>query len=156
MALAQRLGYRYVNQELLLDAARRYGLAEDKLSHLDESKPTLFERFDTETRHHITVLQTTRLEFAEDDNAVLMRGGGQWLLRGVPHVLRIRIIAPFDHRVKQWIKRTAEMTGETPNSARPPSWCAGTTPRNRDACAISTRSTSRIRRSTSSSSTRRR
>ena len=115
MALAQRLGYRYVNQELLLDAARRHGLAEDKLSHLDESKPTLFERFDTETRHHITVLQTTCLEFAEDDNAVLMRGGGQWLLRGVPHVLRIRIIAPFDHRVKQWIKRTAEMTGETPN-----------------------------------------
>ncbi len=76
MALAQRLGYRYVNQELLLDAARRYGLAEDR---------------------------------------VLMRGGGQWLLRGVPHVLRIRIIAPFEYRVKQWIKRTAEMTGETPN-----------------------------------------
>src|SRR6267142_2617745 len=115
MSLAQRLGYRYVNQELLLDAARRYGLAEDRLSHLDESKPTLFERFDTETRHHITVLQTTCLEFAEDDNAVLMRGGGQWLLRGVPHVLRIRIIAPFEYRVKQWIKRTAEMTGETPN-----------------------------------------
>ena len=76
MSLAQRLGYRYVNQELLLDAARRYGLAEDKLSHLDESKPTLFERFDTETRHHITVLQTTCLEFAEDDNCVLMRGHG--------------------------------------------------------------------------------
>src|SRR6267142_509289 len=28
MSLAQRLGYRYVNQELLLDAARRYGLAD--------------------------------------------------------------------------------------------------------------------------------
>src|SRR5438876_162890 len=76
MALAQRLGYRYVNQELLLDAARRYGLAEEKLSHLEESKPTLFERFDTETRHHITVLQTTQFEFAEKDDAVLMRGGG--------------------------------------------------------------------------------
>ncbi|MBI2160079.1 MAG: cytidylate kinase family protein [Candidatus Rokubacteria bacterium] len=115
MGLAQRLGYRYVNQELLLDAARRYGLAEERLSHLDESKPTLFERFDTETRQHITVLQTTLLEFAELDNAVLMRGGGQWLLRGVPHALRVRIIAAFEHRVKQWIKRTAEMTGETPN-----------------------------------------
>src|SRR2546427_829739 len=114
-ALAQRLGYRYVNQELLLDAARRYGLAEEKLSHLEESKPTLFERFDTETRHHITVLQTTQFEFAETDNAVLMRGGGQWLLRGVPHALRVRLVAPFEHRVKQWIKRTAEMTGETPN-----------------------------------------
>jgi cytidylate kinase len=115
MALGQRLGYRYVDQELLLDAARRYGLAEDKLSHLDESKPTLFERFDAETRHHITVLQTTLLEFAELDNCVLMRGGGQWLLRGVPHVLRARVIAPFELRVKQWIKRVAEMTGETPN-----------------------------------------
>jgi cytidylate kinase len=115
MALAKRLGYRYVDQDLLLDAVRRYGLAEEKLSHLDESKPTIFERFDAETRHHITVLQTTLLELAELDNAVFMRGGGQWLLRGVPHVLRVRVIAPFEHRVKCWIKRVAAMTGETPN-----------------------------------------
>ncbi|MBI2158534.1 MAG: cytidylate kinase family protein [Candidatus Rokubacteria bacterium] len=114
MALAQRLGYRYVNQELLLDAARRYGLAEERLSHLDESKPTLFERFDTETRQHITVLQATLLELAELDNAVLMRGGGQWLLRGVPHAFRARLVASFEHRVKQWVRRTTEMTGETP------------------------------------------
>ncbi len=115
MGLAQRLGYRYVDHELLLDAVRRYGLAQEKLSHLDESKPTLFERFDTETRHYITVLQTTLLEFAEMDNAVLMGRGGQWLLRGIPHVLRVRVIAPFEQRVRQWIKRSADMTGETPN-----------------------------------------
>src|SRR5215813_9154893 len=115
MSLAQRLGYRYIDQELILDAVRRYGLAQEKLSHLDESKPTLFERFDTETRHYITVLQTTLLEFAEMDNAVLMGRGGQWLLRGIPHVLRVRVIAPFEQRVRQWIKRSADMTGETPN-----------------------------------------
>ncbi|HSE93132.1 MAG TPA: cytidylate kinase family protein [Methylomirabilota bacterium] len=115
MAVGQRLGYRYVDQELLQDAVRRYGLVEEKLSHLDESKPTLFERFDAETRHYITILQTTLLEFAEVDNVVLMGRGGQWLLRGIPHVLRVRVIAPFEHRVKQWIRRTAEMTGETPN-----------------------------------------
>src|SRR5919108_559051 len=98
----------------LLHLAWRYGLVEEKLSHLDESKPTLFERFDAETRHYITVLQTTLLEFAEQDNAVLMGRGGQWLLRGIPHVLRVRVIAPFDQRERQWIKRTADMTGETP------------------------------------------
>src|SRR6266513_2734691 len=97
MALAKRLGYRYVEHDLLLDAVRRYGLAEEKLSHLDESKPTIFERFDAETRHHITVLQTTLLELAELDNAVFMRGVGQCVLRGVPHVLRVRLIAPFEH-----------------------------------------------------------
>lgn len=115
MALAQRLGYRYVDQELLQDAVRRYGLVEEKLSHLDESKPSLFERFDAETRHYITILQTTLLEFAESDDVVLQGRGGQWLLRGIPHVLRVRLIAPFEHRVRQWIKRSAELTGEAPN-----------------------------------------
>lgn len=115
MALAQKLGYRYVDQELLVDAVRRYGLAEEKLSHLDESKPTIFERFDTETRHHITVLQTTLLELSELDDAVFLRGGGQWLLRGIPHVLRVRVIAPFEHRVKAWVRRVSAMTGETPS-----------------------------------------
>lgn len=115
MGLAQRLGYHYVDQELIQDAVRRYGLVEEKLSHLDESKPTLFERFDAETRHYITILQTTLLEFAESDNAILMGRGGQWLLRGIPHILRIRVIAPFEHRVRQWIKRTAEVGGEAPN-----------------------------------------
>ena len=115
MALGQQLGYRYVDQELLQDAVRRYGLAEERLSQLDESKPTIFERFDAETRHYLTVLQTTLLELAELDNAVFMRGGGQWLLRGVPHVLRVRVVAPFELRVRQWIKRVAAMTGETPN-----------------------------------------
>jgi len=115
MGLAQRLGYHYVDQELLQDAVRRYGLIEEKLSHLDESKPTLFERFDAETRDYITILQTTLLEFAESDNVVLMGRGGIWLLRGIPHVLRVRVIAPFEHRVRQWIKRTAEVSGETPN-----------------------------------------
>src|ERR671922_2824247 len=105
MAVAQRLGYRYVDQELLQDAVRRYGLAEEKLSHLDESKPTLFERFDAETRHYTSVLQSTLLEFAEADNVILMGRGGQWLLRGIPHVLRIRVIAPLEQRVKHWIRR---------------------------------------------------
>src|SRR3989475_8228378 len=55
-ALAQRLGDRYVYQELLLDAAPRHRLAEEKLSHLAESQPTLFQRFDTETRPPLTPL----------------------------------------------------------------------------------------------------
>lgn len=115
MKLGQRLGYHYVDQEILSDAVRRYGLAEDKLSHLDEAKPSLFERFDTETRHYITVLQTTLLEFARADDVIIMGRSGQWLLRGIPHVLRVRIIAPLEQRVRRWIQRTTEQTGETPN-----------------------------------------
>jgi len=114
-AVAQRLGYRYVDQELIAEAARRYGLLEEKLSHLDETKPSLFERFDVETRRYITAIQAALYEFAEADNVVLMGRGGQWLLRGIPHVLRVRVMAPFDLRVKRLIKKMSEQMGEGAN-----------------------------------------
>ncbi len=60
--VADQLGLHYVDQELISDAALRYGVLEEKLSSLDESKPSLFERFDAETRRYITVLQTALYE----------------------------------------------------------------------------------------------
>ena len=51
--VAEQLGLHYVDQELISDAALRYGVLEEKLSSLDESKPSLFERFDAETRRYI-------------------------------------------------------------------------------------------------------
>ena len=110
--LADRLGYKYVDQELIADTAHRYGLLEEKLSHLDESKPSLFERFDAETRRYITAIQTSLFEFAEHDNVVLMGRGGQWLLRGVPHVLRVRVMAPFECRVKRLAAKLSGPMGE--------------------------------------------
>ncbi len=113
--LAERLGYKHVDQELISETAHRYGLLEEKLSHLDESKPSLFERFDAETRRYITAIQTSLYEFAEQDNVVLMGRGGQWLLRGIPHVLRVRVMAPFELRVKRLAKKLAGSMGEQTN-----------------------------------------
>jgi cytidylate kinase len=112
LTVAHRLGYRHVDHEVILDHARPYGVVEEKLSHLEESKPSLFERFDVETRRYITVIQTLLYEFAGDDNTVLMGRGGQWLLQGIPHVLRVRVIAPFDLRVKRHAERLTMQAGE--------------------------------------------
>ncbi|HVQ75733.1 MAG TPA: cytidylate kinase family protein [Candidatus Binatia bacterium] len=114
-SLAERLGYHCVGPELISDAARRYGLLEEKLTHLDEAKPSLFERFDAETRRYITVIQTALYEFAERDNVILLSRGSQWLLRGIPHVLRVRVMAPFDLRVKRLSKKMAGQLGEQTN-----------------------------------------
>ena len=113
--LAERLSLHYVDQELISQAALRYGLREEKLSSLDESKPSLFERFDAETRRYLTVLQTALYEFAEKDRVVLMGRSGPWLLRGIPHVLRVRVMAPFDLRVKRLGKRLSDQMGEHTN-----------------------------------------
>jgi cytidylate kinase len=99
MAVATRLGYTYVDNEELLGRAQRYGLAEERLARLVEDRPSWVERFDAETRRCILALQAVLYEFAQADNVVLIGGGGQWLLRGVPHALRTRIVAPFPERV---------------------------------------------------------
>jgi len=109
MALAERLGYRYVDREMLSQAAKQYGVVEDKLERLDEKKPSLFERFDVETRQYITVLQSGLLDVAEQDNVIINSRGGQILLRGIAHVLRVRVIASFETRVKRVLKK---MTGQ--------------------------------------------
>jgi len=113
VALAERLGYRYVDQDMISQAARQYGVVEDKLTQLDETKPSLFERFDGETRLYIAVLQSALLDVAERDNAVIMGRGGQVLLRRIPHVLRVRVIAPLDTRVRRVIKKMAGQMRET-------------------------------------------
>ena len=112
-ALADRLGYRYVDQDMISQAAQKYGVDEAKLAPLDETKPSLFERFDVETRQYITVLQSALLDVAEVDNVVIMGRGGQVLLRGIQHVLRVRVMAPFDLRVKRVMKGMAARMGET-------------------------------------------
>jgi cytidylate kinase len=112
-ALAERLGYRCVDQDMIQQAARVYGVGEEKLTQLDETKPSLFERFDVETRWYITVLQSALLDVAEQDNVVIMGRGGQVLLRGISHVLRTRVMAPLDMRVRRVMKKMAGQMGES-------------------------------------------
>jgi osmotically-inducible protein OsmY len=61
------------------------------------------------------VIQTALYEFAEHDNVILLGRGGQWLLRGIPHVLRVRVMAPFDLRMKRLAKKMAGQMGEQTN-----------------------------------------
>jgi cytidylate kinase len=110
--LAKRLGWRYVDRDMLSEAAHRYGVGEDKLTELDEKKPSLFERFDVETRQYITVIQSAVLDIAEKDNVVINSRGGQVLLRGISHALRVFVMAPFELRVKRVMKKMAGQAQE--------------------------------------------
>jgi cytidylate kinase len=98
-AVARRLGYRLVDRESLEATAHGRGLDDERFTHLGEEKPSLWERFDIETRRYLALLDSVVYGFAEADDAVLLGRGAQWLLRGLPHVLRVRLVAPFEARV---------------------------------------------------------
>jgi len=69
--------YRYRDREVISEAAHRYGLAEAKLIHLDEEKPSLFDRVDAEGRLYVAGTQAVLWEFAQSDDVVLMGRGGK-------------------------------------------------------------------------------
>jgi cytidylate kinase len=111
-ALAERLGYRYVDQDMITQAAHQYGVGEEKLTQLDETKPSCSSA-STSRRASTSPCSSRRLDVAENDNGVLMGRGGQVLLRGIAHVLRVRVTAPFDMRVKRVVKKMAGQMGES-------------------------------------------
>ena len=112
LALAERLGYCFVDHERFLERTQRYGLDAHRLSHLEEEPPSLFERFDHETHRYIAVIQTVLFEIAAEDRSVVVGRGGQWLLRDVPHALRLRVVAPTAFRVDELTSALSSHGGE--------------------------------------------
>lgn len=106
-AVAERLGYRFLDRELIHEAAREHGIPEASLSRVDETRPTLWERFSAETRRYTTSIKATIYSLAAEGRVVLMGRGGAVLLRDVSHALRVRIMAPMATRVARLVKEGA-------------------------------------------------
>ena len=97
-AVAERLAYRFIDREVILEAARRYEVQEEKLARLEESKPTFWERFDHARERYLIFLQAALYSFAAQDNTVIAGRAAPLLLKDIAHALRVRIIAPLDVR----------------------------------------------------------
>lgn len=101
-AVAHQLGYRLVGAGMLAEAAQEHELAVERLRRLGRAKPGLLDRLGAGTQLYLAVIQNAVYEAAARNDVVLEGRGGQWLLRGVPHVLRVRVVASVDARVR-WL-----------------------------------------------------
>jgi cytidylate kinase len=98
--LCERLGYRCVSREIIIKAAENFGIPERKLFEAIQKGPSIFERFVFERERYIAFIQATLCEYAKDDNVVYHGNAGHFLLRGISHVLRIRIVADLAFRTR--------------------------------------------------------
>ena len=100
--VAARLGYQYVDKERLLrdlDAAdTRWGRV---AREVDEVTPTFWERYDWQYQGFVAQMEALILAYAAVDNVVIIGRGGSFLLRAVPHCLRVRLVAPLKVRVER-------------------------------------------------------
>jgi cytidylate kinase len=102
-ALAERvadmLGYRSMSRELLFEAAARYEIPEAKLTALMETSPEVTPIQPELLRLYRVVMQAAMCEVVQGEKIVYHGHGGQELLPGIQHILKVRLLAPLAYRV---------------------------------------------------------
>lgn len=103
--VAEKLGYRCISREVLVQAARQYGVSLDDLSHAIEDKPGFLERASSTRIQYLAYIRAAICKEVKDDRVVYHGHAGHLLLRGLPHVLRVRVIADMEFRIKAAMER---------------------------------------------------
>lgn len=105
--VAEKLGYRCLSRAVAHEAALRYGVSEEKLIKAMEEAPGsgLLGRAGVETTSYLSCARSTLVREAKDDNIVYHGLAEHFLLEKVPGVLRIRVIANTEFRIKGAMER---------------------------------------------------
>jgi cytidylate kinase len=101
-ALAQRLGFRYLDREGIVQAMLAYGgEVEPSAPEIQEKRPGFWERLNEERRRHSIMLRSAVYSSALEDDCVIVGVGASMLLQGVSHVMKVLTIAPQETRVRR-------------------------------------------------------
>ncbi len=104
-AVAKSLGYEFVSKKRIVADIKKYGKRWPGADlAFDENSPSIWERFDWEYQGVISLVESIILDHALRDNTVILGRGGNYLLRDIPHALRIRLVAPLEIRVGRMMK----------------------------------------------------
>ncbi|MFC1977289.1 cytidylate kinase family protein [Chloroflexota bacterium] len=102
--VAEKLGYRCISGEVILRAAREYGMVAEKLSHALSDKPGFFEGMGLERVHALAYLAAALCGEIKNESIVYRGNAGHLLLKSVPHVIRVEIISSMESRAKAAMK----------------------------------------------------
>lgn len=103
--LSQDLGYECVSREILLEASEEFNIPELNLVRAIHDSPSILERFRQGKERYISYYQYALLKHVQRDNVVYHGLAGQYFLRDISHVLKIRILASMEDRLAEVIKR---------------------------------------------------
>ena len=98
--LADKLGYSCVSREVIIKAAEEYGVPEGKLVEAIRKSPSIFQKLTFEREQYLAYIQAILCEYACKDNMIYHGNAGHFLLPGVSHVLRVRLLAEMPYRIK--------------------------------------------------------
>lgn len=104
-AIAKRLGYPCLAREVLVEAAARYGVPLEKLTRAMNDKPGILEGMTLERVHYLALVRAALAKAAADERLVYHGHAGHLLLRDVPHVIRVKVMAGMEYRIQAAMER---------------------------------------------------
>ena len=104
--LSAELGYRFLSrEELLAAAAEQFGTSAEDLESALMFRPGFLEVHRSKKRHYIYCVQATLAKAVQGDDIVYHGQAGHLLLKGIPHHLRLRVVADMEYRIKEAMRR---------------------------------------------------
>ena len=110
--LAGRLGYDCISREILIDAAEKYGVSAEVLASAVDKAPRFLDRLGRHRDAYIAFFTASLCEFAQRGKIVYHGHAGHFLLTGVQHVLRVRVVAPIEFRIDAAMTRLSSNRAE--------------------------------------------
>jgi osmotically-inducible protein OsmY len=104
--LAERLDYpRLGREEAIAEAEKEFEISLEKLTAAVLNPPSVWQQTTGPRLAYLKCLTATIMEHAKEGNLVYHGYAGHLLLTGIPHLLRIRVIAGMDLRIQLAMKR---------------------------------------------------
>ncbi|MBU1340299.1 MAG: cytidylate kinase-like family protein [Proteobacteria bacterium] len=103
--LASKLGYECISRDILLETSAQFNIPEIKLIRALHDAPTILGRFHDGKKQYVSYIRSALLQHMLKDNIVYHGLAGHYFLQDIPHVLKIRIIADMEDRVKEEMNR---------------------------------------------------
>ncbi len=102
LQVARDLGYEYIDRSTMFkdisSQGQRWGTyAKD----FDEHYPNVWERNDWSFKAFVALIQNLIYSYAQRDKVIIAGTGATFLLKGIPHTLRIRIESSMEDRVNR-------------------------------------------------------
>jgi cytidylate kinase len=110
--LADRLGYKTINREVISECARKYNIMEQDLLEELEHTPGLWHKLTREYSRQLIYIKCTLLEMVKDDDIIYYGHAGQLLLGGLDNVLKLRLETPIEDRINAVMKETKKSHDE--------------------------------------------
>ena len=112
--IAQRANKKVVYHEIIEPLANKMRLRKSHVERFLEGKSGIWERLTTDKTSLSIFTADETFRFLRDGSTAVIRGwGAAHLLRDIPHVIRVRVCAPMETRVKRMMERLATDNRET-------------------------------------------